>query len=271
MKKKQQELTFLEHLEQLRWHILRAILAIVAVAIVVFIMRNFIFNQVILAPKNPEFFTNNLLCRLGEKLNSSNICINSEPIEIINIRMSGQLTIHIIISIVLGLIFAFPYVFWEFWNFIKPALYDSEIKHSRGAVFFSSLLFIMGVVFGYFIIVPLSIHFLGTYQVSDQVVNQINLKSYIGTIASVVLAAGAIFELPILIYFLSKAGLVTPAFLKKYRKHSIVLILILAATITPPDIFSLIMVTLPLVILYEVGISISKRIEKKKEKEELAG
>ncbi|MFP4017939.1 MAG: twin-arginine translocase subunit TatC [Bacteroidales bacterium] len=271
MKKKQQELTFLEHLEQLRWHILRAILAIMVVAIVVFIMRNFIFNQVILAPKNSEFFTNNLLCRLGEKLNSSNICINSEPIEIINIRMSGQLTIHIIISIVLGLIFAFPYVFWEFWNFIKPALYDSEIKHSRGAVFFSSLLFIMGVVFGYFIIVPLSIHFLGTYQVSDQVVNQINLKSYIGTIASVVLAAGAIFELPILIYFLSKAGLVTPAFLKKYRKHSIVLILILAATITPPDIFSLIMVTLPLVILYEVGISISKRIEKKKEKEELAG
>ncbi|MFP4447800.1 MAG: twin-arginine translocase subunit TatC [Bacteroidota bacterium] len=271
MKKKQQELTFLEHLEQLRWHILRAILAIMVVAIVVFIMRNFIFNQVILAPKNPEFFTNNLLCRLGEKLNSSSICINSEPIEIINIRMSGQLTIHIVISIVLGLIFAFPYVFWEFWNFIKPALYDNEIKHSRGAVFFSSLLFIIGVVFGYFIIVPLSIHFLGTYHVSDQVVNQINLKSYIGTIASVVLAAGAIFELPILIYFLSKAGLVTPSFLKKYRKHSIVLILMLAATITPPDIFSLIMVTLPLVILYEVGISISKRIEKKKEKEELAG
>lgn len=271
MKKKQQELTFLEHLEELRWHILRAILAIMFIAVVVFILRNFIFNEIILAPKNPEFFTNNFLCRLGEKLNSSNICINSDPIEIINIRMSGQLTIHIVISVVLGLILAFPYIFWEFWNFIRPALYDREIKHSRGAVLFSSLLFIMGVAFGYFIIVPLSIHFLGTYQVSDQVVNPINLKSYIGTIASVVLAAGAIFELPVLIYFLSKAGLVTPSFLIKYRKHSIVLIFILAATITPPDVFSLVMVTFPLVILYEVGITISKRIEKKKAKEELAG
>jgi sec-independent protein translocase protein TatC len=272
MAKKHQEQTFLEHLEQLRWHIMRALIAIFLVAVVVFILRNFIFNEIILAPKNPEFFTNDLLCRLAATLNSENLCINSNPIEIINIRMSGQLTIHIVISIVLGLIFAFPYVFWEFWSFIRPALYQKEIQHSRGAVFFSSILFIAGVIFGYFVITPLSIHFLGTYQVSDQVVNQINLKSYIGTIASVVLAAGVIFELPILIYFLSKAGLVTPAFLKKYRKHSIVLILVLAATITPPDVFSLFMVTLPLIILYEAGIKISKRIEKKKAREEeLAG
>lgn len=272
MAKKHGEQTFLEHLEELRWHILRALVAILVIAIAVFLLRNFVFNQIILAPKNPEFFTNDLLCRLSERLNSENLCINSNPIEIINIRMSGQLTIHIVISIVMGLILAFPYVFWEFWSFIKPALYENEIKHSRGSVFFSSLLFITGVVFGYFIITPLSIHFLGTYQVSEQVVNQINLKSYIGTIASVVLAAGAIFELPILIYFLSKAGLVTPQFLKKYRKHSIVLILILAATITPPDVFSLFMVTLPLIILYEAGIKISKRIERKKAREEeLAG
>jgi len=272
MAKKKENQTFLEHLEQLRWHILRALVAIMVVAVVVFILRNFIFNEIILAPKNPKFFTNHLLCSLAEKLGSENLCINSIPLEIINIRMSGQLTIHIVISIVLGLIFAFPYVFWEFWSFIRPALYEKEIRYSRGAVFFSSVLFITGVAFGYFVIAPLSIHFLGTYQVSDQVVNQINLKSYIGTIASVVLAAGVIFELPVLIYFLSKAGLVTPAFLKKYRKHSIVLILVLAATITPPDVFSLVMVTLPLIILYEAGISISKRIEKKKMKEEkLAG
>jgi sec-independent protein translocase protein TatC len=264
-------LSFLEHLEQLRWHLIRAIIAIVAVAVVVFIMHDFFFNVVILSPKNPDFFTNRLLCSLAERLNTDNLCINSEPLEIINIRMAGQFAIHIMISLVLGLILAFPYVFWEFWNFIKPALYEKEIQHSRGAVFFSSFLFLLGVLFGYFVIVPLSVHFLGSYHVSEQVTNTINLKSYIGTVASVVLAAGLIFELPILIYFLSKAGLVYPAFLKKYRRHSIIIIFILAAVITPPDVFSLIMVTLPLVVLYEVGIMISRRIEKQKEREELAG
>ena len=263
--------SFLEHLEQLRWHLMRAILGILAVAIVVFLMHDFFFNVVILSPKNPDFVTNQFLCSLAEKLNTSNLCINSEPLEIINIRMSGQFAIHIMISLVLGLILAFPYVFWEFWSFIKPALYQKEVQHSRGAVFFSSALFLMGVLFGYFVIVPLSVHFLGSYHVSDQVTNTINLKSYIGTVASVVLAAGLIFELPILIYFLSKAGLVYPAFLRKYRRHSIIIIFIMAAVITPPDVFSLVMVTLPLVVLYEVGIVISRRIEKQKEKEELAG
>jgi len=263
--------TFLEHLEQLRWHLIRSIIAIVVIAIVIFLMHDLVFNIVILAPKNPEFFTNRVLCSLADQLNTSNLCINSEPLEIINIRMAGQFSMHIMISLVLGLILAFPYVFWEFWSFIRPALYEKEIQHSRGAVFFSSLLFLMGVLFGYFVIVPLSVHFLGSYHVSEQVVNQINLKSYIGTIASVVLAAGLIFELPILIYFLSKAGLVYPEFLKKYRRHSIIVIFILAAIITPPDIFSLVMVTFPLVLLYEVGIVISRRIETQKEQEELAG
>ena len=263
--------TFLEHLEQLRWHLMRSIIGIVVIAVVLFLMHDLVFNVVILAPKNPEFFTNRILCNLAERLNTANLCINSKPLQIINIRMAGQFSMHIMISLVLGLILAFPYVFWEFWSFIRPALYEKEIQHSRGAVFFSSLLFLTGVLFGYFVIVPLSVHFLGSYNVSDQVVNQINLKSYVGTIASVVLAAGLIFELPILIYFLSKAGLVYPEFLKKYRRHSIIIIFIMAAVITPPDIFSLIMVTFPLVLLYEVGIVISRRIEKQKEREELAG
>jgi sec-independent protein translocase protein TatC len=268
---KSQGQSFLEHLEQLRWHLMRSIIAIVAIAVVIFLMHDFFFNVVILAPKNPHFFTNRVLCNLAEQLNTENLCINSEPLQIINIRMAGQFSMHIMISLVLGLILAFPYVFWEFWSFIRPALYEKEIQHSRGAVFFSSLLFLLGVLFGYFVIVPLSVHFLGSYHVSEQVVNQINLKSYIGTVASVVLAAGLIFELPILIYFLSKAGLVYPAFLRKYRRHSIIIIFIMAAVITPPDIFSLIMVTFPLVLLYEVGIMISRRIEKQKEREELAG
>jgi sec-independent protein translocase protein TatC len=259
---------FIEHLEELRWHLIRSIMAIVIVAIVIFVLHDFVFDVILLAPKNPNFFTNRFLCDLADKLNTQNLCINADPLKIINIKMAGQFSMHIMISLVLGLILAFPYVFWEFWSFIRPALYEKEMKYSRGAVFFSSLLFLMGVLFGYFVIVPLSVHFLGSYHVSGQVTNTIHLKSYIGTIASIVLAAGLIFELPILIYFLSKAGLVYPEFLKTYRRHAIIIIFIMAAVITPPDIFSLILVTLPLVVLYEIGIVISRRIEKQKDKEE---
>ncbi|MFP4023427.1 MAG: twin-arginine translocase subunit TatC [Thiohalospira sp.] len=258
-----ENMTFLEHLEELRWHLIRAFVSVIIIAIIAFIFSDFVFNQIILAPKNPDFFTNKMLCLLGDKVNISKLCINSEPFQIINIKMAGQFTIHITISIFAGIIVAFPYIFWEFWSFIKPALYENEMKHSRGAVTTSSLLFLMGVIFGYFVIVPLSIHFLGSYNVSDQVLNQINLKSYIGTVTSVTLAAGVIFELPILIYFLSKAGLVTPDFLRKYRRHAIIIVMIIAAIITPPDIFSLLLVTFPLIILYEVGIVISKKVVKK--------
>lgn len=257
------EMTFLEHLEELRWHLIRAFMAVLIVAIAAFIFHEIVFDKIILAPKNPEFPTNRLLCLLGETVNIPKLCINTDPFQIISIKMAGQFTIHITTSIFAGIIIGFPYIFWEFWRFIKPALYEKEAKHTRGAVTISSLLFLTGVLFGYFVIAPLSVHFLGSYNVSDEVVNQINLKSYIGTITSVTLAAGLTFELPILIYFLSKAGLVTPQFLKKYRRHSVIVILILAATITPPDIFSLILVTFPLLILYEAGIIISRRIQVK--------
>ncbi|MFW5721394.1 MAG: twin-arginine translocase subunit TatC, partial [Bacteroidota bacterium] len=173
-----ENMTFLEHLEELRWHLIRAFVSVIIIAIIAFIFSDFVFNQIILAPKNPDFFTNKMLCLLGDKVNISKLCINSEPFQIINIKMAGQFTIHITISIFAGIIVAFPYIFWEFWSFIKPALYENEMKHSRGAVTTSSLLFLMGVIFGYFVIVPLSIHFLGSYNVSDQVLNQINLKSY---------------------------------------------------------------------------------------------
>lgn len=257
------EMTFLEHLEELRWHLIRAFSSVIIIAIVAFIFNEIVFDKIILAPKNPDFITNRLLCLLGQKMNIPKLCINTKPFQLISIKMAGQFTMHITTSIVAGIIVGFPYIFWEFWRFLKPALYDNEVKHTRGAVTISSLLFLSGVLFGYFIIAPLSIHFLGSYNVSEQVINQINLKSYIGTVTSVTIAAGVTFELPILIYFLSKAGLVTPVFLKKYRRHAIIVIMTLAAIITPPDIFSLILVTFPLLILYEVGIVISKKIYKK--------
>jgi len=174
---------------------------------------------------------------------------------------------HIWVSIIAGFIIASPVVFYEFWRFIKPALYDTEKKYAGGAVFFTSVLFLMGVLFGYFLIVPLSVHFLGTYNVSGEVTNQINLKSYIGSVTSISLAAGVVFLIPIFSYFLSKVGLITPQFMKTYRKHAYVIMLLLSAVITPPDIFSQIMVCFPLVFLYEIGILISKRVVKKREKE----
>jgi len=266
--KSENEMSFLEHLEVLRWHLIRAFIGILAVAIVAFIFKDIVFNQIILAPKMPEFITNRLLCDFGRQINILKLCINSRPLEVISIKMAGQFTMHIMVSLIAGFVISFPYIFFEFWRFIVPALYSKEKQHARGAVFYSSALFMMGVLFGYFVITPLSIQFLGSYSVSDQVTNQINLISYVSTIASVVLAAGIVFELPILVYFLTKAGLITPEFLRKYRRHSLVLILALSAIITPPDIFSQILVAFPLVILYEAGISISRRIVRKREKED---
>jgi sec-independent protein translocase protein TatC len=268
VKTNENEMSFLEHLEVLRWHIIKSLGAILIVAIVAFIFKDIVFNTILLKPKMPEFITNRLLCNLGNIVNIPRLCINSRPLEIISIKMAGQFSMHIMVSLVAGLVLSFPYVFFQFWRFIVPALYQKEKMHARGAVFFSSMLFILGVLFGYFIISPLSIQFLGSYSVSEEVTNQINLISYVSTMASVVLASGIIFELPILVYFLSKVGLVNPKFLKKYRKHSLVLILALSAIITPPDIFSQVLVSLPLIVLYEVGIYISKRIENKRKKQD---
>ena len=261
-------MSFLEHLEVLRWHLLRSLAAILVVAIVAFIFKDIVFNIILLGPKSPEFVTNRLLCEFGQIVNVPRLCINTKPLELISIKMAGQFSMHIMVSLMSGFVLAFPYIFWEFWRFVVPALYTKEKKHARGAVFYSSMLFILGVLFGYYIITPLSIHFLGSYSVSDQVTNQINLISYVSTIASVVLASGIVFELPILVYFLSKVGLVTPRFLKKYRRHALVLILALSAIITPPDIFSQVLVAVPLIILYEVGITISRRILRKREAED---
>ena len=266
-KNKSDEMSFLDHLEELRWHLIRSIASILVFAILAFIFYNIIFDYIILAPKTPDFITNKLLCQLGDKVGSTKLCINSKPFQIINIKMAGQFATHIMVSVIAGVIIAFPYIFYEFWRFVEPALYENEKKSARGSVFYTSFLFLLGVLFGFYVITPLSVHFLGTYNVSAQVENTINLGSYINTVTSVVLASGVIFELPIFILFLSKAGLVSPEFLRKYRRHSLVIILLLSAIITPPDIFSQVLVSLPLLILYEVGIAISKKVEKKQKME----
>jgi sec-independent protein translocase protein TatC len=261
------EMSFLEHLEELRWHIIRSALAIVVFAVVAFILKDFIFNTVILNPRTPDFWTNRMFAKLADYIGTDALRINQQPLELISIKIAGQFMTHIWVSIIVGFIISSPVVFYEFWRFIKPALYDNEKKYASGAVFFTSVLFMMGILFGYFLIVPLSVHFLGTYNVSGEVTNQINLKSYIGSVTSISLAAGVVFLIPIFSYFLSKVGLITPQFMKTYRKHAYVIMLLLSAIITPPDIFSQIMVCFPLVFLYEIGILISRRVVKKREKE----
>jgi sec-independent protein translocase protein TatC len=268
------EMSFLEHLEELRWHIIRSILAIVICMIVAFVFKNILFDRIILAPKNATFITNRLLCDFGHFLaenfnfkNSDLLCINTKPINLISIKMAGQITTHITVAMVAGLILAFPVIIREFWLFFKPALHSNEEKHARGAVLASTLLFFTGVLFGYFLLAPLSIHFLNSYQVSEGVVNQINIRSFIGTLTSICLATGLIFELPIVAFFLTKIGVITPQFMRKYRKHAIVVIFIVSAIITPPDVFSQVLVSIPLLILYEVSIFISARVMRKKEKE----
>lgn len=263
------EMSFLEHLEELRWHLVRSSVAIVACAVIVFINVKFIFDSILFAPKYPGFITNRFFAWIAEKLNSPDLQINTKPLEIINIDMAGQFTTHLTIAIVGGIIISIPYIFWEFWRFIKPALYDKEKRYATGAVFFSSLLFFLGVLFGYYLIVPLTTQFFGTYHVSEEVVNQINLNSYISSESTVVLGSGIIFELPIIIYFLSKVGIISSSILATYRKHSYVALLLLAAIITPPDIFSMILVTGPLMLLYELGVILAKRIEKKRKDDEL--
>lgn len=266
-KKSEAEMSFLEHLEELRWHIIRSILAIVVFMVVAFVFKNIIFDHVILAPKDPGFFTNRILCQLGHMLGTDKLCINTTPFEIINIKMAGQLTTHITVAMVSGLILAFPFIIREFWLFFKPALHTNEAQYARGAVLASSLLFFAGVLFGYYMLAPLSIHFLTSYEVSMDVTNQINIRSFIGTLSSICLATGVIFELPIIAFFLTKIGVITPELMKKYRKHSIVVIVILSAIITPPDVFSQLLVSIPLFFLYEVSIHISKRVVQKKERD----
>ena len=262
--KNKEEMSFLDHLEILRWHLIRSGIAILLFSILAFIFKEIIFDVVLLAPKDPNFLTYRFLCNISQALGLGDaLCIKESPFSLMNINMAGQFSAHLLTSFYAGFILAFPHVFWEIWRFVLPALKEKEAKVSRGIVFFSSLLFLTGVIFGYFVIAPLSINFLGSYQVSQTVANQISLTSFISTVTTISLANGIIFELPILVYFLTKIGLLTPEFMRTYRRHAMVITLILSAIITPPDITSQILVSFPLIILYEISIQISKAIVKK--------
>ncbi|MCL8006570.1 twin-arginine translocase subunit TatC [Gelidibacter japonicus] len=268
------EMSFLDHLEDLRWHLIRITLSIVIAGTVAFIFSRWIFDVIIFGPKSMDFPTYKYLCKLSTFLNvDSTFCADAFPFTIQSRTMGGQFSADIWTSIFAGFIIAFPYIIYQLWSFISPGLLENERKSSRGFIIVSSLLFFLGVLFGYYVITPLSINFLGTYSVSSEITNQFDISSYISLVRSSSIAAGLVFELPIIIYFLTKIGIVTPQILKKYRKYALVGVLIISAVITPPDVASQVIVAIPILILYQVSIYISaivvrnqKRAEARKKK-----
>lgn len=260
------QMSFLDHLEVLRWHLIRIVIALGITTILAFLFKHIVFDVIVLAPIFDEFITYQAFCKLSHLMGAGDkLCFDEMKFELINISMAGQFSMHIIVSVVAGLILAFPYFLYEVWRFIRPALKKGETRFARGLVFWGSLLFMSGVAFGYYLITPLSVQFLGGYTVSDFVYNQINLRSYITTVTTITLACGLVFQLPILVYFLSKLGFVTPSLMKKYRRHAVIAVLLLAAIITPPDISSQILVSLPLFVLYEISILVSRAVVKKEQ------
>ncbi len=263
-------MSFLDHLEDLRWHLIKSVTAIIIAATAAFLAKGFIFDVLIFGPSKADFVTYKFLCKISKHIGmEESFCFTQLPFEIQSRTMSGQFSAHIWTAITAGFVVAFPYVLYQLWKFISPGLRENERKHSRGFIIVSSLLFFIGVLFGYYVICPLSINFLGTYQVSAEVHNDFDLSSYIGLIRASVLASGLVFELPIVIYFLTKVGIVTPKFLKTYRKYALILVLVISAVITPPDIASQVIVAIPILILYEISILISRiviRNQKRREK-----
>ncbi len=257
-------MSFLDHLEALRWHLLRSIAAVLILSVTAFLAKSIVFGVIILGPSKVDFITYRVLCDIGNYLSIDALCIQELPFTIQSRQMTGQFSMHMSSSFVIGFIASFPFVFWEVWRFISPGLYDQEKSAARGAVFFVSLLFFAGAAFGYFILAPLSINFLSNYQVDPSILNEFDISSYISTLTMLVLASAIMFQLPVVVYFLSMSGLVTAAMLRSYRRHSIVVILIVSAVITPPDVISQLLIAMPILVLYEAGIQIAKRLEKKK-------
>ena len=256
------EMTFLEHLEELRWHLLRSLAAILVFSVVLFLNIEFITDQIIFYTFQPEFPLHRWLCNFRESL-----CFEKMPVEFITTKPYEQFIKSITISFIGGFILSFPYFIWEVWRFVKPGLHPHERKYLRGTVFFSSLLFFAGILFAYYIVVPFAAQFLATYQISDQVENKWTFHAVIGMVTRLVLAGGIMFELPIVVYFLSRVGIITPQSMKQYRKHAVVVLLILSAIITPPDVTSQILIFIPLMMLYQFSIWISAIVNRRREKE----
>lgn len=268
MQEEPEEMSFLDHIEELRWNIIRSIIAILVGTVLAFVFKDILFDQILFGPKRTDFWTYRALCDLGTWIYSDDrLCITEFGFKITNISMSGQFTSHIFLSLIAGVILAFPYILWEIWRFIKPALHAKERSKTRGVVFYGTLLFLSGLLFGYYFLSPISVNFMGGYQVSKEVENYINLDSYLSFVASLSFGSALLFELPLAIYFLAKIGIISSAFMKNYRSYAFLIILVISAVVTPPDVASQILMTGPIYGLYEIGIWIARRVEKRREQD----
>lgn len=262
----EKEMSFLDHLEELRWHILRSLIAIVVVTIAVFLAKDFVFETIIFGPRNANFPTYQAMMKLAQILHLPGLNITPPPFSIETRDLGEVFFVHLQVSFFMGIIVSFPYIFWEFWRFVKPGLHSTEVKAASGIVFVCSSLFISGVLFGYYVIAPFAISFLAGYTVAGTSVTP-TLDSYVNYMTMFTIPIGIVFELPIVIYFLSKIGLVTPTLLRGFRRHTIVIVLLVSGIITPsPDVISQLLVSVPLYILYEVSILVSQRVVRNKAK-----
>ncbi|TSD64809.1 twin-arginine translocase subunit TatC [Inquilinus sp. KBS0705] len=259
------EMSFFDHLEALRWHLVRSAIAIVVFTCLAFYFYDFIFDTIIMGPSKPEFWTYRMLCDLGAWLHRDGFCITKINISLLNTEMAGQFTLEINSALLIGITAGFPYLLWELWRFIKPALHEKERKAARGFVIYATFLFLLGVLFGYFVITPESINFLSSFTVSSQIENKFSVDSYLSSVATLTLATGIVFELPIIVYVLSSLGVLTQKFMRETRRYAVVVILIIAAVVTPtPDMLTMTIVSIPLFILYEIGILVAGVVEKRK-------
>lgn len=266
-------MSFLDHLEELRKRLFKAMVPILFFTIIAFVYMDKIFKHIIIAPAKPDFWTYKALCSIGNKMDElfgvgNVICVEKIDFTLQSRTLTGQFTMYMTSAFVTGFIMAFPFVFWQLWKFIEPALNPNERNNARGGIFFISLLFFVGILFGYYIVSPLSINFLANFKIDESIVNQFDVTSYISMLLMMVLGCGIMFQLPVVVYILSKLGMVTPAFMRKYRRHAIVIILVIAAILTPsPDVLSQMLVGTPMIILYELSIFISAAIERNKKKQ----
>lgn len=266
----QSEMSFVDHLEALRGHLFRSVLAILVGAIVIAIYKDFFVKKILLGPTHADFPTYGVLCRLGKFLHLEKaLCMKGLSIQMQSTGVSTQFSTFISVMLIGGIIIAFPYIFWEFWKFVRPALTKKELQNTQGVIFWVSVLFFMGVGFGFLVIAPYTLNFFGNFQLDSNIENRWTISSYFDTLIPLVLGTGLAFQLPLLMLLLAKIGIVSATYLRKVRKYSIVIIMIVAAVITPgPDVVSQMTVAIPLLLLYEISILLTRRIEKQKAEEE---
>jgi len=270
------EMSFFEHLEALRWHFLRSAFAVLLFAIITFIYYNDIFKYIIMAPTRTDFWTYRMMCNMGAALQNmssyfkaKSFCVEKISVPLINTDLAGQFNLQLNSSIMIGLTLGIPYLLFEIWRFIRPALHERERKAASGFVFYCSVLFFMGVLFGYYVVTPLSIRFLASYTVSDAIVNMFSIDSYISSVTMLTLLAGLVFQLPIVVYILSSLNILTPKFMREKRRYATVIILVIAAIITPsPDALTMLVVAAPLFVLYEISIIVSAIVQRRRKKDD---